>query len=79
MEAYTKLVTLALNRDTFVEILGPLEELMAREKSPQVAVVEQCGNMICLIMMACVQYIAGNNPHCDAVINCVNRTCNGYS
>ena len=27
---------LTLQRDRFVEILGPLEQLMAREKSPQV-------------------------------------------
>lgn len=36
VEAYTRLVCLTLKRDTFVEILGPLEQLMAREKSPQV-------------------------------------------
>uniref|UniRef100_A0A7S3R8L1 cGMP-dependent protein kinase n=1 Tax=Dunaliella tertiolecta TaxID=3047 RepID=A0A7S3R8L1_DUNTE len=36
VEAYTKLVCLTLRRDTFTEILGPLEKLMTREKSPQV-------------------------------------------
>ena len=36
VEAYTKLVCLGLKRDTFTEILGPLEQIMAREKSPQV-------------------------------------------
>jgi hypothetical protein len=36
VEAYTKLVCLTLKRDTFAEILGPLEQLMAREKSPQI-------------------------------------------
>ncbi|KAG2493728.1 hypothetical protein HYH03_007951 [Edaphochlamys debaryana] len=36
VEAYTKLVCLTLKRDTFQEILGPLEQLMAREKSNQV-------------------------------------------
>lgn len=36
VEAYTKLVCLTLKRDTFTEILGPLEQLMTREKSPQV-------------------------------------------
>ena len=36
VEAVTKLVCLTLKRDTFVEILGPLEKIMAREKSPQV-------------------------------------------
>ena len=36
MEAITKLVCLTLKRDTFVELLGPLETLMAREKSAQV-------------------------------------------
>ena len=36
VEAYTKLVCLTLKRDTFTEILGPLEQLMAREKSNQV-------------------------------------------
>ena len=36
VEAHTRLVVLALARNTFVEVLGPLEELMAREKSPQV-------------------------------------------
>ena len=39
MEATTRLVCLVLARDTFVAILGPLEALMAREKS--VAVVSQ--------------------------------------
>mmetsp|Transcript_16982 Transcript_16982/g.36723 ORF Transcript_16982/g.36723 Transcript_16982/m.36723 type:complete len:708 (-) Transcript_16982:974-3097(-) len=34
--ASNKLVCLTLKRDTFTEILGPLEQLMAREKSPQV-------------------------------------------
>lgn len=36
VEAHTRLVCLTLKRDTFVEILGPLQQLMAREKSPQV-------------------------------------------
>ncbi|GAX76576.1 hypothetical protein CEUSTIGMA_g4022.t1 [Chlamydomonas eustigma] len=36
VEASTKLVCLTLKRDTFTEILGPLEQLMKREKSPQV-------------------------------------------
>jgi len=36
VEAYTKLVCLTLKRDTFTEILGPLEQLMTREKSAQV-------------------------------------------
>eukprot|EP00198_Chlamydomonas_reinhardtii_P008550 XP_001697887.1 cyclic nucleotide dependent protein kinase [Chlamydomonas reinhardtii] len=36
VEAYTKLVCLTLKRETFQEILGPLEQLMAREKSNQV-------------------------------------------
>jgi len=36
VEAVTKLSCLTLKRDTFVEILGPLEKIMAREKSPQV-------------------------------------------
>ena len=36
VEAYTKLVCLTLKRETFTEILGPLEQLMSREKSPQV-------------------------------------------
>ena len=39
VEATTRLVCLVLARDTFVAILGPLEALMAREKS--VAVVSQ--------------------------------------
>lgn len=39
VEAITRLVCLVLARDTFVAILGPLEALMAREKS--VAVVSQ--------------------------------------
>jgi CRP-like cAMP-binding protein len=38
VEAYTKMVCLTLRRDTFTEILGPLEKLMTREKSPQVRV-----------------------------------------
>lgn len=36
MEAQTRLVCLTLRREVFVEILGPLEQLMTREKSPQV-------------------------------------------
>lgn len=36
VQAHTSLKVLALARATFVEVLGPLEELMAREKSPQV-------------------------------------------
>ena len=36
VEAYTKMVCLTLKRDTFADILGPLEQLMAREKSPQI-------------------------------------------
>jgi cGMP-dependent protein kinase 2 len=30
------MICLTLKRDTFTEILGPLEQLMSREKSPQV-------------------------------------------
>ncbi len=36
VEALTQLTCLTLQRDRFVEILGPLEQIMAREKSPQV-------------------------------------------
>lgn len=36
VEAQTRLVCLTLRREVFVEILGPLEQLMTREKSPQV-------------------------------------------
>ncbi len=36
MEATTKLKCFVLARDRFVEILGPLYSLMAREKSPAV-------------------------------------------
>lgn len=36
VEAQTRLICLTLRRDVFVEILGPLEQLMTREKSPQV-------------------------------------------
>ena len=36
VEAHTKLVLLTLKRDTFTEILGPLEQLIKKEKSPQV-------------------------------------------
>ena len=36
VEALTQLVCLCLGRDRFVEILGPLNPLMQREKSPQV-------------------------------------------
>eukprot|EP00891_Asterochloris_glomerata_P001614 jgi/Astpho2/1614/e_gw1.00028.5.1_t len=35
VEAITRLVCLTLKRERFVEMLGPLEQLMAREKSPQ--------------------------------------------
>lgn len=33
IEAITKLTCLTLNRETFVEILGPLHDLMQRQKS----------------------------------------------
>lgn len=36
MEAQTRLICLTLRREVFVDILGPLEQLMTREKSPQV-------------------------------------------
>ncbi|MEW5300411.1 MAG: hypothetical protein WDW36_003342 [Sanguina aurantia] len=36
VEARTRLVCLTLKRDTFTLILGPLKQLMSREKSPQV-------------------------------------------
>ncbi len=36
VEAYTKLTCLTLKRATFTELLGPMEKLMTREKSPQV-------------------------------------------
>ena len=36
VEAQTRLICLTLRREVFVEILGPLEQLMTREKSPQV-------------------------------------------
>jgi hypothetical protein len=36
VEAHPRLVCLTLARDTFTELLGPLERLMEREKSPQV-------------------------------------------
>jgi cGMP-dependent protein kinase 2 len=36
VEAYTKLVCLTLKRETFIDILGPLEQLMSREKSKEV-------------------------------------------
>ena len=34
--AVTRLVCLTLDRENFIKLLGPLEDLMAREKSPQV-------------------------------------------
>lgn len=37
VEAITQLTVLALARNTFLSVLGPLEELMKREKSPQVS------------------------------------------
>lgn len=36
IESVTKLVCLTLQRQTFVELLGPLQDLMAREKSEEV-------------------------------------------
>ena len=36
IEAVTALVCLTLQREAFVEVLGPLQDLMAREKSPEV-------------------------------------------
>lgn len=36
VQAHTKLTCLALGREEFVQLLGPLQKLMEREKSPQV-------------------------------------------
>lgn len=36
VEAATQLTVLALARDTFLDVLGPLEAMLTREKSPQV-------------------------------------------
>ena len=36
VEAQTRLICLTLRCEVFVEILGPLEQQMTREKSPQV-------------------------------------------
>jgi hypothetical protein len=36
VQAHTKLTCLVLGRDDFVQMLGPLQKLMEREKSPQV-------------------------------------------
>jgi hypothetical protein len=35
VQAHTKLTCLALAREEFVQLLGPLQKLMEREKSPQ--------------------------------------------
>lgn len=43
VEAKTKLVCLTLDRKTFVEVLGPLEDIMNREKSPEVPCVDELG------------------------------------
>lgn len=39
VQAHTKLTCLVLGRDDFTAMLGPLQRLMEREKSPQV----RCG------------------------------------
>lgn len=36
VEARTQLVALVLNRQDFIRLLGPLQESMAKEKSPQI-------------------------------------------
>lgn len=36
VQAHTKLTCLALAREEFTQLLGPLQKLMEREKSPQV-------------------------------------------
>lgn len=58
MEPITRLECLVLARDTFVAILGPLEALMAREKS--VAVVSQ--------RLARLQTKGGGTPHMPAEV-----------
>ena len=44
VEALTQMTCLTLQRDRFVEILGPLEQIMAREKSPQVITLSVLSN-----------------------------------
>lgn len=36
MEALTELTCLTLARDRFTELLGPLQDIMKRDKSPEV-------------------------------------------
>ncbi len=55
VEAKTKLVCLTLDRKTFVEVLGPLEDIMNREKSPEV----------CRLMMVVVCCIITTTPTHD--------------
>lgn len=42
---------LALARETFLAVLGPLEELLVREKSPQVHLVNTCTT--CTLSLCC--------------------------
>ncbi len=39
MKAVTALIVLSLDRATFVDVLGPLQDIMTKEKSPDVSVV----------------------------------------
>lgn len=50
VEAYTKLICLTLKRDTFTEILGPLEQLMTREKSPLVGIKRHLFLFLCFVL-----------------------------
>jgi hypothetical protein len=52
VEAATPLTVLALARDTFLSVLGPLEELMTREKSPQVGGMYRQGIAIPVFALA---------------------------
>lgn len=45
MEAVKPLACLCLARERFVELLGPLEALMSREKSDQASIPPQAGRL----------------------------------
>ncbi|KAL6746691.1 kinase-like domain-containing protein [Haematococcus lacustris] len=71
VEAHTKLVCLTLKRETFTEILGPLEQLMTREKSPHVVAQK----------MAKLQPRGSHvlRPHADVLIKRKKKGRNGDS
>lgn len=67
VEAVTPLTVLALARGTFLSVLGPLEELLKREKSPQV--LQGLQDQIQLQDLQ-VQPQSAHPPHLHVLLGC---------